>query len=78
MKARRRYITMNVKPQDYEKLKEIAEEHKTTLVGALRILITYRDVVENVREAMNRLDTKLDVILKTLVKLEEKLEKERR
>jgi len=75
---RGRYITINVKREDWEIIKKIAEEHKTSIVGAVRILITYRDVVESVREAVDRIDTKLDVILRTLVRLEEKLEKERR
>jgi len=72
---RRRYITINVKREDWEIIKKIAEEHKTGIVGAVRILLTYKDVVERVSEVLVRHDIKLDVILRTLTKLEERLEK---
>jgi len=72
---RGRYITMNVKKEDWERLKEIAEEYQTTMVGAVRLLLKNWDIRNQINESMNRIDTKLEFILKTLVRIEERLEK---
>ena len=71
----RRYITMNVKPEDMKRLKEIAKEYQTTMVGAVRLLLKNWDIRNQINESMNRIDAKLDFILKTLVRIEERLEK---
>jgi len=76
MPRRRTYLkSITLKEEDIAKLREIAEEYNVSMADAVRLLYRYKDFEKVLLQAIAKLEDRFELLLKTLHRIEEKLDK---